>query len=72
MHVGDGLVPDGATLDPQVLVEQGAVPALEDAIALWPADLGGLVFDAFQLKEQLVGVLVLAAAELAAIILEHV
>ena len=54
------------TLDPQVLVEQGSVPAFEDAVALRPATRC-LVLNALQLEEQLVGVLVGAAAELAAV-----
>ena len=41
---------------------------LDDAVALRPADPGGLVGDALQLQEQLVGMLVRPPAELAAIV----
>ena len=68
LHLGDGLVPDGPALDPQMLVEQRAVQSFHDPVALRPADPGGLVGDAFQLEEQLVGVLIGPAAELAAIV----
>ena len=71
LHLGDDLVPDGSALDAQMLVEQRAVQPFHDAVALRPADAGGLVGDAFQLEEQLVGVLILAAAELAAIVAEQ-
>ena len=71
LHLGDRLVPDGAALHAQVFVEQGAVQALDDAVALRSTDLGGLVGDALELEEQLVGMLILAAAELAAIVAEH-
>ena len=42
-----------------------------DPVRLRPADARALMHDAFELQEQLVGMLVLAAAELAAVIAEH-
>jgi hypothetical protein len=45
--------------------------ALDDAVALGPADPGGLVLDALQLEEQLVGMLIRPAAELAAIVRQY-
>ena len=41
---------------------------LHDAVGLRPADPVALIFDAFQLQEQLIRMLVLTAAELAAIV----
>lgn len=45
--------------------------ALDDAIGLRTFDLGPLVPDAFQLEEQFIRVLVLVAAELAAVAAQH-
>jgi hypothetical protein len=52
-------------------VEQGAVQPLDDAVGLRPADPGALVLDAFELQKQLVGMAVLAAAELAVSVAQH-
>lgn len=38
------------------------------AVALWPADLGGAVFNAFELEERLVWVLFRSAAALGIIV----
>lgn len=51
-------MPDGAAPDAQMLVRQRAVQPFRDAVALRLADPGGLVGDAFELEEQLVGVLI--------------
>lgn len=66
LHFLDGLEPGAAAFDAEVLVEQGAVEALDDAVGLRSADLGLAVLDAFELEEQLVGMAVGAATELAA------
>lgn len=58
LHLVDGLEPRLSPFDAEVLVEHGAVEALDDAVRLRPAHLGGAVFDLFELQEQLVGVLV--------------
>ena len=58
LHLLEGLEPGAAALDPEMLVEQGAVPALDDAIGLRPVDPGSLVLDVFELQKQLVGVAV--------------
>ncbi len=44
---------------------------LDNAVGLRPTDPRALVVDAFQPQEQLVGVTVLAAAELAAVVAQH-
>lgn len=62
LHLLDGLEPGLAAFDPEVLVEQSAVQALDDAVGLRPADTGPFVLDAFELEEQLIRMLVLAAA----------
>ena len=54
-----------------MLVEQRSVAALDDAVGLRAVDPRGAVFDPLQLQEQLVGVLVGPAAELAAIVGEY-
>lgn len=68
LELGKILVPGLAALDAEVLVEQGAVEAFEVAVALRAADPGGAVSDAFELEEELVGVLVGPAAEFAAVV----
>ena len=45
--------------------------ALDNAVGLWPVDPGSLLLDAFELREQLVEVAILAAAEFAAVVGEH-
>ena len=68
LHLLDGLEPGAATFDAEVLVEQGAVQALDDAVGLRPLDPGLAVLDALELEEQLVGMAVGPAAELAAVV----
>ena len=58
LHLVEGLVPGGAALHAEMLVEQGSVEAFDEAVGLGPADLGGAVFDVLELEEDLVGVLV--------------
>ena len=71
LHLRQVFVPDLAALDAEVLVEQRAVEAFEVAVALRTTDLGGAVGDAFELEEELVWVVIGAAAEFAAIVGEH-
>jgi hypothetical protein len=47
-----------------VLVEQGAVQSLDDAVGLRLTDAGPVVLDAFELDEQFVGMAVLAGVAL--------
>ena len=54
-----------------MLVEKGAVQALDDAVGLRTTDAGSLVLDAFQLAAEFVAIAVVAAAELTAIVAEH-
>src|SRR5271166_1154933 len=68
LHLIDGLEPGAPTLHAEVLVEQRAVQALDDAVGLRTFDPRGAVLDLLQLQEQLVGVLVRSAAKLAAIV----
>jgi len=46
------------------------VQTLDDAVGLGPGDLGALMLDALELKEQLVGMPVGAAAEFPAVVAE--
>ena len=68
LHLDDVIVKGGAALDAEVFVEEGAVEAFEVSVALRAADLGGAVFDAFELEEEFVGVVVRASAELAPVV----
>ena len=68
LHLINGLEPGGPAFDAEVFVEKGAMQALDDVVGLRPLDPGSAVFDVFQLQEQLVGVLVGTALELAAIV----
>jgi hypothetical protein len=71
LHLVDGLKPCAAALDTEMLVQQRAMQALDDAVGLGPFDPGSPVGDAFQLQEQLVGMLVWAAAEFAPVVGQH-
>jgi hypothetical protein len=55
LHLVDRVEPGTPALDAEVLVEQRAVQALDDAIGLRAFNPGGAVLDAFELQEQLVG-----------------
>jgi len=67
----DAFLPLGSPLDTEVLIEQGALQSLHVTVALWTANSGGSVLDAFQLKEQLIGGAILAAAEFSTVIAEN-
>ena len=47
------------------------MPTLDNAVGLRPIDPGSLVLDILELQEQLVGMAVLAAAQLAAVVGQH-
>ena len=67
LHLVDGLVPGGAAIHTEVLIEQGPVRVLDEAVGLGPADPSGPVLDVLELEEEFVGVRVGASAELAPI-----
>ena len=67
LHLLDGLGPGSLALDAEVLVEQRAVEALDDAFGLGPLHPGEALVDAFELEKELVGMAVGPAAELAAV-----
>ena len=71
LHLVDGLEPSLAALDAEVLVQQGPVQALDDAVGLRPLHPGLAMLDVIQLEEEFVGVLVLAPAELASVVRQH-
>ena len=52
LHLGDALVELGSAQDAEVLVEEGPVKALDEAVGLGSADLGGAVLDVLELEEQ--------------------
>jgi hypothetical protein len=68
LHFADGLELGAPAFEPEMLVEQGAVKALGDAVGLRPLDPRGAVLDLLKLQEQLVRVLVGAAAVFPAIV----
>ena len=45
LHLLDRLEPGAPALDSEVLVEQRAMQALDDAVRLWSLDPGGAVLD---------------------------
>ena len=57
--------------DPKLLVEQGAVQPLDDAVGPEPIEPGTLVLDGFELEEQLLGAAVLATAKSPTVAAEH-
>ena len=71
LHFLDRLEPGAAAFDAEVLVEQGTVQALDDAVGLRALHLGASVLDALELQEQLVGMLVVSPAELPSIVRQH-
>ncbi len=71
LHLLDGLVPLLAAGDAKVLIEQGKVQALDEAIALRALDQGGAVLDLLELEEELVGVANGPTAELPPVVGEH-
>lgn len=71
LHGFDVLVELPPSHDPEVLVEQGPVQALDEAAGLRSPDLGRAMLDLLELQEQLVGVAIGPAAELAAVVAEH-
>ena len=71
LHFLDGLEPGARPFDAGMLVEEGPAQALDDAVGLRPFHAGAFVLDVFELEEQLVGMLVLAPAEFAAIVGQH-
>ena len=68
LHLLDRLVEFRATLNPEVLVEQGAVHPLDITVALGPANLGSAMFDLFQLKEEFEGMVVRSSAILPSVV----
>ena len=67
LHLVDRLVEGLASLDPEVLVKQRAVQALDEAIGLRATHPGGAMFDAFELQEEFVRVPVRTSAELSSV-----
>lgn len=53
MHFIEVLVELSATDDPKVLIKQGAMQSLDDAVALRAPDLGCAMFDFLELEEEL-------------------
>ena len=68
LHGLDAVVELLAHHDAEVLVEQGAVQALDEDGELPPPHLGGALLDLLELDEQLVGVAIWPAAECAAVV----
>jgi len=68
LHLRQVFVEGRPALDAEVFVEEGSVEAFEVSVALRAPDPGGAVFDALELEEELVGMAVRPAAELAAVV----
>lgn len=71
LHLFHGFVPLGASLDAEMFVQQRSVKPLDEAIALRPSHLGRAVLDLFELEEQLIWVMIFAAAEFSAVVAQH-
>ena len=71
LHLLDRLEPGAASFDPEVLVQQGAVQSLDDAVGLRALDPSRAMLDLLELQEQLVRMLVGPPAELAAVVGQH-
>ena len=54
LHLFQGFVPLGALLNAEVLVQQRVVQPLDEPVALRPSNLGGTVFDLFELKKKFI------------------
>ena len=68
LHLCNRLLPGRPTLDLEMLFEERPVEALDVAVRLRPSDLRGAAFDLLELREEPVGVLVLAGAVLASVV----
>ena len=68
LHFLNSFEPGFAALDAEVLIQQGAMESLDDAVRLRALHAGGAVGDIFELEEQFVRMPVRASAELAAIV----
>lgn len=71
LHLCERLVPLGSAGGPEVLIKQGAEHALDEAIALRAAHLGGAMLDFLRLQEELIGVPVGPSAELPAVVAQY-
>lgn len=71
LHFVERLVELLAAHDAEVLVQERPVEPLDKAVRLRPPDPRGAVLDALQLEEQLVGMAILAATELAPVVGER-
>lgn len=54
-----------------MFVQQRSVQLLDEPFALWPSHLGRAVLDLFELKEELIRVMILASAELSTSVAEN-
>lgn len=63
LHLLQELIPGLATLDAEVLIQQGAVQAFDIAIALGPTNFSGAMLDPLELQKQFVRVFVGTATE---------
>lgn len=55
LHLIDGIELDATAFNADVLVQQRAVQALDNAVGLWAFDRGPLVLNTFQLEEPFIG-----------------
>ena len=58
LHLVDTVIPLGSAHNAKVLIEQGTMRPLDEAIALRATDLGGAMLNPFELQEQLIRVVV--------------
>lgn len=71
LHLVEAFIKFDPPHDAEVLVQKGAVQALDVAVGLRAADLSGAVLDIFQLQEQFIRVAVRAATVFPAVVGEY-
>jgi ABC-type thiamine transport system ATPase subunit len=67
LDLGRSQIPGLATSNPEALVQQRPVHALDEAVCAWRGDLGCAMLDVLHSQHQLVEILLGLAAELAAV-----
>lgn len=66
-----GDVPGGAAVDPETLVEERAIHALNETVGTGASNTRGAILDVMQLQEELVEMVIRAATELPTVVGEN-
>lgn len=68
LHLCDVFIPFFASFDAEMLIEEGAMEAFEEAVTLRASDFGFTVFDVFELKEEFIRMPISSSAELSPVV----